>query len=241
MLDQAQVDEWVRDFLSKLKDKFGDRLIFVGHHGSWARGEAGPESDIDSMVVVDRIDDADLAAFRDIASSMPDADKLGSGILMSVSELKQTPPSYLVQFFYGRNVLYGSIEGIVDPPTSQDLIQDIRIKADDNLHTVRHYLLYPHDLPVVVHRLKYHFKNCFYALQSWFLLTRGEFINTKKEIMEYLDSPDDKEVIRVARDWHKLTDDLTAHASYYIELLERWSRGMMRKLETFQMERSSHD
>ncbi|MBA7602910.1 hypothetical protein ES703_10006 [subsurface metagenome] len=233
MLDQSQVDAWLADFLANLRDRFGDRLVFVGHHGSWGRGEPRPESDIDCMVVVDRIEDEDLTAFRDIMSSMPNAEKLGSGILMSVTELKQTPRSYLSQFFYGRKVLYGSIEGIIAPPTRDDLIEDIKFKADNNLHTARDYLLFPHDLPVVVHRLKYHFKNCFYALQSWFLLTKGEFIPTKNQILEYLDDANDAEVVRVARDWFTITDDLTARASYYIELLERWSRGMMVKLEAY--------
>jgi predicted nucleotidyltransferase len=233
MLSQSQVDAWLAEFVAKLKEAFGDRLVWVGHHGSWGRGEPREESDIDCMVVVDRVEDADLVTFRDIISSMPDAEKLGSGILMSVSELKQTPRSYLVQFFHGRKVLYGSIKGIVDPPTSEDLIMDIRLKADDNLHAARHYLLFPHELPKVVGKLKYHFKNCFYALQSWYLLTTGKFINTKAEIVKILDDPIDKEVIRVARDWYKLTDELTARASYYIELLERWSRGMMAKLARY--------
>lgn len=234
MLNQSQVDAWLDEFVTKLKEAFGDRLRWIAHHGSWGRGEPRSESDIDCMVVIDHVEDDDLIAFRDIVSSMPDAEKLGSGILMSVSELKQTPRSYLIQFFHGRKVLYGSLEGIVDPLTPADLIQDIRIKADDNLHAARHYLLFPHDLPVVVHKLKYHFKNCFYALQSWFLLTQGQFISRKDDIIEHLDNPDDKEVVRVARDWFELTDDLTSRASYYIELLERWSRGMMRKVEEYE-------
>jgi hypothetical protein len=234
MMDQGQVDAWLADFLAKLKDIFGDRLMWVGHHGSWGRQEAGPESDIDCMVVLDRIEDADLYAFRDIVTSMPDAQTVGSGLLMSIVELRESPRFYLVQFFYGRKVLYGSLQGVVDPPGPEELIADIRLKASDNLHAARHYLLYPHDLPKVVHKLKYPFKNCFYALQSWLLLTQGKFIPLKNEILEYLNNPDDNEVVRVARDWYKSTDDRTAHASYYIELLERWSRGMIAKLESYQ-------
>lgn len=231
-MDQGQVDAWLTGFLTKLEDKFCDRLVWIGHHGSWARQEAGPESDIDCIVVLDRIEDADLHAFRDIVNSMPDARTLGSGILMSIAELRETPRSYLVQFFYGQRVLYGSLQGIVAPPGPEELITDIRLKADDNLHSARHYLLYPHDLSKAVHKLKYKFKNCFYALQSWLLLTQGKYVPQKNEILEYLDNPDDREVVSVARDWYKLTDDLTAHAPYYIELLERWSRGMIAKLES---------
>lgn len=241
MLNQSQVDAWLAEFLIKLKGKFGDRLVWVAHHGSWARGEPGPESDIDCMVMVDKIKDRDLIAFRDIISSMPDAQTLASGSLMSIAELKLTPRIFMVQCFHGCKVLYGSIEGIVDPPTPQDLIQDIRIKADDNLHAARHYLLFPHDLPKVVHKLKYHFKNCFYALQWWILINESKFIPRKDDIIEMLDDTDDKEVVRVARDWHKLEDDRTQRPAYYIELLERWSRGMIAKLETYEKIRGTNE
>ena len=232
IMDQHQVDAWLAGFLAKLKERFGDRLIWVGLHGSWGRQEARPESDIDCMVVIDRIEDSDLYAFRDIVSSMPDAQTVGSGLLLSTAELREAPRFYLVQFFYGRRVLYGSLQGIVTPPGPEELITDIRLKASDNLHAARHYLLYPHDLPKVVHKLKYPFKNCFYALQSWLLLTQGKYVPAKNEILECLDNPDDREAVRVARDWYKLTNDLTVHAQYYIELLERWSRGMIAKLES---------
>lgn len=239
MLNQSQVDAWLSEFVTKLKDKFGSRLIWVDHHGSWARGEPREESDIDCMVLFDQVGEADLGTFRDIISSMPDAVKLASAAIVSILELKMTPRLYMLQCFHGHKVLYGSIEGIVEPPDPDDLVEDIKFKADENLHAARHYLLHPHDLSKVVHKLKYHFKRCFYALQSWFFLTQGEFINTKAEMLRILDDPNDIEVVRIARDWHKLTNDLTVRPTYYIELLERWARGMMRKLETFQTKRSS--
>jgi len=99
MIDQAFVDKWLDEFLAKLKGAFGKRLVWVGHHGSWGRGEPREESDIDCIVVVDRIEDADLVTFRDIMSSMPDAAMLGSGIFLSVPELKQIPRFELSQFF----------------------------------------------------------------------------------------------------------------------------------------------
>ncbi len=230
-MDQPQVDAWLGDFLAKLKKTFGERLVWVGHHGSWARGEARPESDIDTTVVLDKVEADDITAFRNIVSTMPDAQALASGLLLSVSELRRTPRFHTVQFFHGRKELYGSIDGIIEPPRAQDLISDIELKASDNLLAARHYLLFPHDLAKVVLKLKYHFKNCFYALESWILLTQEKFIPTKSGILDYLDDTVDKEVVRVARDWHKLTDDLTARPSYYIGLLERWGRGMVARLE----------
>ncbi len=237
MLDQSQVDDWLEEFVSRLKDAFGERLRWVGHHGSWARGEPTEASDIDCMVLLDRLGDADLRTFKDIVYSMPDAATLASGSIMSIRELQLTPRIYMIQCFYGNKVLHGSLQGIVEPPDDCDLIDDIKYKADDNLHTARHCLLYPHDLPKAVLNLKYQFKRCYFALQSWFLLTRDVFICTKEEMLDIADDPDDAEVTHVARDWGKLTDDLTARPEYYIELLERWSRGMHRKLDSWEESR----
>ncbi|MGB9721894.1 MAG: hypothetical protein ACPL28_10495 [bacterium] len=36
MICQKEVDEWLCDFLQKLKKRFKERLISIGHHGSWA-------------------------------------------------------------------------------------------------------------------------------------------------------------------------------------------------------------
>jgi Uncharacterised protein family (UPF0158)/Nucleotidyltransferase domain len=45
-----------RDVARELKRLYGDRLRSVLLFGSWARGDAHPESDIDLLVVLDRVD-----------------------------------------------------------------------------------------------------------------------------------------------------------------------------------------
>lgn len=231
MPDKPYVDKWLAEFLSGLKKHFGKRLVFMANQGSWAGGEARPDSDIDCTVVLDKVSENDLTSFRNIMSSMPDANALGSGLFLSVDELKQTPRCNLIQFFYGRDVLHGSLDGIIEPPVKDDLLLDVRFKANENLHHARHYLLFPHDLPRVVHRLMYPFKNCFYALQSWFLFTTGNFILRKNDMLPMLDNDVDKEAVRIARDWHRDVDDRTARPEHYITTLERWSRGMIKKFK----------
>ena len=44
------------DFRRRLMDHFGARLVGLTLFGSHARGDAGPDSDIDVVVVLDRID-----------------------------------------------------------------------------------------------------------------------------------------------------------------------------------------
>ena len=234
MLKQSEVDQWLADFLKRLRKSFGERLIFVGHQGSWARGEAGTTSDIDSIVILDHIDSQDLIAFRDIIDAMPDAERLASGLLYSVSEIQIWPRFELIQLFYGCKTLHGTLTGIVEKPRSIDFMEDIRIKASSNLFQARHYLLYPHDRSKVVHKLYYPFKSCFYALQSWILLRDGRYIARKDELLDSLSNPEDREVIQVARDWKQLKQEFEKRPVYYIELLERWSRNMLSRLQAYE-------
>jgi uncharacterized protein len=231
-LDRADVDRWLADFLARLQASFGQRLLFVALHGSWARGEPRPGSDLDVAVVVDNVASRDLAAFHNMIAEMPDARALASGIFLSVPELKALRPFERISLCYGCRVLHGTLEGIIDPPGPADLTEHIQVIASANLFHARHYLLYPHDLSKVVHKLYYPFKECSYALQSWLLLREGRFILTKDELAGCLPGADDKEVIRVARHWHELEQDRGERPLYYIELLERWSKDMLLKLQT---------
>jgi len=230
VLDQAAVDLWLAEFLARLKETFGERLVFVAHHGSWARGEGTPDSDIDTMVVLDRVAPEDLAAYRAIVDAMPEGGRHASGLLNSVAEMRATPRSERLQYFYGRKVLHGGAEDILEPPTAEDLIEDIKIKASNNLLSARHYLLYPHDLADRVHNLHYPFKECFYALQAWMLAEQGVFYARKDDLLLHLTDADDRAVVAVARDWRQLEADRAAKPRHYVELLERWSRRMLERV-----------
>jgi len=208
-------------------DAFGTRLVCVLHHGSWARGEGTPEGDIDTMVVLDRIEAEDLEAYRGAVNAMPNAARWASGLLSSVSELRAEPRSALVQHFYGRKVLHGSLEGIVTEPSADDLVEDVRRKAAWHVKTARHHLLFSHDLREKVHRLRYPFKECFFGLQAWMLAKHSKFYGRKDDLLAALTEPDDRAVVEAVTDWREGEADREARPRYYIELLERWCRSML--------------
>jgi len=230
MVDQSSVNAWLAESVGRLQEAFADRLVFVGHHGSWARGEAGDQSDIDTLVILDRIGAEELEAYRSVIERMPEGGQGASGLLSSVPEMQARSRAELLQYFYGCKVLHGSLEGVVARPTAADLIEDARRKASNNLLVARHYLLYPHDLTQKVHVLRYPFKECVYALQAWWLAREGKFPGRKEDLLGAVTEADDKLVVTVVRDWGETQEDRAARPRHYVELLERWSRGMLLRL-----------
>ena len=234
MLDQRAVDQWLDRFVRKLKDIFGYRLLFVGLHGSWARGEGKTESDIDITTVLDRVNTKDLRAFRNIIVSMPNAKNLASGGLYSIAEEQAKPRFEGAHLFYEYKVLYGTLDDIIKKPNPIDLLGDVRFKASSNLFIARNYLIYPHDPRKVVGRLHYPFKCCFFGLQSWILLCEGRFVALKDDLINALTDADDRVVVRIVRDWRESEEDREKRPLYYIELLERWSKKMLLRVQAYE-------
>ena len=57
------IDIWMKDFLKALDETFKQRVWFVGIQGSYARGEATENSDIDMVVILDELTINDLQIY----------------------------------------------------------------------------------------------------------------------------------------------------------------------------------
>ena len=66
----AVVDETLRAFVTGLRQRFGERLVSVRLFGSYARGEATADSDVDCLILLDRADRADDRAVTDLAADL---------------------------------------------------------------------------------------------------------------------------------------------------------------------------
>ena len=73
-VEQLRLPPLVRDnvdaFLAGLRARFGTRLVSVRLFGSYARGEAHEESDVDCLVLLDRVDVEDDRAVTDLTGDL---------------------------------------------------------------------------------------------------------------------------------------------------------------------------
>jgi len=66
----AVVDETLRASVAGLRRRFGRRLVSIRLFGSYARGDATADSDVDCLVLLDRVDRADDRAMTDLAADL---------------------------------------------------------------------------------------------------------------------------------------------------------------------------
>ncbi|WP_304160371.1 nucleotidyltransferase domain-containing protein [Fusobacterium ulcerans] len=67
---------WLENFVVEIKKGFENRIEFIGLQGSHGRGEASKESDIDIVVILDKVEMKDLEKYDEIISKMEDREKI---------------------------------------------------------------------------------------------------------------------------------------------------------------------
>ena len=81
----------------------------MGLQGSRARGEAGAESDIDTVLILDELSASDLARLRQAVAELPERDKL-CGFVSGKEELRSWERSELFQFYNDTRPIFGSLD-----------------------------------------------------------------------------------------------------------------------------------
>ena len=99
---------WAKMLAEKALARFGARVWFMGLQGSVRRGAATESSDIDFVLILDRLDTADLSAYRELVRSMPDSEK-ACGFVSGRKELLAWPRADLFQFYHDTEALYGML------------------------------------------------------------------------------------------------------------------------------------
>lgn len=227
MLNAIHIESWVSDFTERLRRAFGGRLVYIGLQGSYRRGEADVESDIDIMTVLDRLEPADLKAYRAVVSEMPHADK-ACGFICGRAELDAWPRHEL--FLLQKETLdcYGALAPLLPAFTDSDVRTYVQINTADLYHAICHRALYaaePEDLAA----LKSAYKPVFYILQNLVYLKSGVFAPTKAELLSLV-SGIDREVLAAAVSLrHGEADD--GDSERLFSLLFRWCQTTLAAVE----------
>lgn len=182
----VNIDEWLNIAIEKLQKVFKEKLLFVGLQGSYNRGEATNESDIDLVVILDKLNFEDLKKYRKIINEMPNKE-LACGFISGKEELQSWSKADLFQFFYNTKSLVGKLEDIIQPPSIEDIKKSIKTSSETLYHAAVHSFVHSANYAEDLQSL---YKMTFFILQAKYFVETNIYIKTQKELAECLHGVD---------------------------------------------------
>lgn len=213
------IDVFINEFVSQLKNIYGNRLLFTGLQGSYARGEATADSDIDFVVIIKDLTFEDLKDYKKLADISSYREKL-CGFIAGDKELRNWSKFDLFQLIFDTKAVCGSLSDIVEKPSSDDVRTFVKINSENLYHGAVHSYLYSrtrHD------DLSAFYKNVFYVLQGIYYLKSGKYFPTKQLLAGALENKD-REIFEICLNRHDIAGKNTVEVEQLYEELINWSR-----------------
>ena len=215
------IEKYLSELIEQLKRQFADRLIYVGLQGSFRRGEADENSDIDIMVTLDHLTEADLDSYRKIIAALL-ASERSCGFISGRAELKNWPRHEICQLLHETKDYYGELRPLLPEFGRKDVENFVRISIGNLYHLLCHGRIHG-DSEQRAESLRGLYKSVFYILQNSVYLQTGEWFMTKAELLAHLHGLD-REVMQTAMLLRSEADFDTEKA---FSLLFGWCRNFL--------------
>lgn len=184
----VDVNSYIHHLIPLLDAQFSKRLLYIGLQGSYLRGEASENSDIDIMVIIDGLSVADLKAYRRIIASMDHFDK-SCGFICSREDLKNWNPLEIAHLMGSTKDCFGSLIDFVPAYTLEDIRNFVKMSLNNLYHEICHRFIHA-DREKNEAALPGTYKGVFFILQNLYLLRNGRFVLTKGELLPLLEGKD---------------------------------------------------
>lgn len=202
-MTKTEVENLLKSFVNLMKKTYGENLVFIIHHGSWATGEANPDSDVDTLVMLEKITKRELDRLRSILKQKENQEL--TVLLFSRLDMNNFVPFKRHQFHYGARLLYGKCP--LHKPTEQEMILEIKKIADTVGYWSKFLYTHLHLAENVARKMYWRFKEAIIALKVYVQWKTGEFPVTKKRLKKLLTDPKDKEIVTIIEQWDKNEDE----------------------------------
>lgn len=181
------IENWMKDYENAAKKCFGERIWFLGLQGSYGRGEATEDSDIDPVLILDRVGAEDLRKYSSMLDALPERDKV-CGFISGKEELLAWEPSDLFQFYYDTKPAVGSLDPLLTLIDREEIRRAVRIGACNIYHLCAHNLVHEKGAEI----LKSLYKSAAFTLQAVCFLQTGIYEKQKEKLQKRLEAEDRK-------------------------------------------------
>ena len=165
----------------------------MGLQGSRARGEAGAESDIDTVLILDELSASDLARLRQAVAELPERDKL-CGFVSGADELRGWDRGELFGFYHDTRPVLGRLEELIPVPGAGDARRAVHSGACGIYHACAHNYLHERDAGLLAALLK----TSRFVLRARCFCETGRYFSSLDELAERLTGAD-RAVLELSR------------------------------------------
>lgn len=136
-----EINTWMNNFLQALHMNFVERVWFVGLQGSYGRGEATETSDIDIVVILDKLSPLDIKSYSNMLDKLPHRELI-CGFLSGKDEILNWEASDLFQFYHDTKPIKGSLDQLLLKINGAAVDRAIKIGVCNIYHGCVHNMLY---------------------------------------------------------------------------------------------------
>ncbi|MBQ6236326.1 MAG: nucleotidyltransferase domain-containing protein [Clostridia bacterium] len=186
------INRYLQDLISECKAAFAERLVYVGLQGSYLRGEANDDSDIDIMLILDRFSVEDMDTYRSILMKIGHFEK-SCGFICGKDDMARWNPLEVCQLRHTTKDLFGSLSDYLPSATRQDEIRYVKLGVGNLYHELCHRYIHS-DREKNIRKLRSSGKALFFLIQNLYYLESGVFVPTK-DALKKLITEEDREAL----------------------------------------------
>lgn len=189
------IDDYLEKLIEACQSAFADRLLYIGLQGSYLRGEAHENSDIDIMVIIDHFSIKDMNKYQAVLKSIGSFEK-SCGFICGKDEITRWNPLEVCQLIYTTKDIFGTLKDFLPPATREDEINYVKMSLGNVYHEICHRYIHA-DREKNIAKFRITCKSFFFLIQNLHYLESGKFVITKKELKEQV-SKDDRKILELA-------------------------------------------
>lgn len=216
----VDITTWMNDFLQNLNHTFEHRVWFVGLQGSYGRGEATENSDIDMVVILDELSASDVATYNTMLDTLPHRELI-CGFLSGKNEILNWDPSDLFQFYYDTKPIKGSLDELLPLIDDTAVTRAIKIGVCNIYHGCVHNMLIDKSEEI----LRGLYKSASFAIQAIAFKQTGKYISHQNDLLQIV-SPDERVIVET---FLKLKNGGAASFDTMSEVLFNWAKKWIEK------------
>lgn len=190
-----RIEQYIAELIDLLNSAFGERLVYIGLQGSYLRKEEMKNSDIDIMAVIDKLSVEDLKTYQEALISVGNYDK-SCGFICGKEDLEHWNPLEVCHLLNTTKDYYGELKNIVPAYTMEDERNYVKFSLNNFYHEMSHRYVHA-DREKNASKLPITCKSVFFIMQHLYYLSSGQFIATKRELLECV-SDEDRAVLELS-------------------------------------------